>query len=73
MTKPLVFNYKNYEDLRQLCKQTLDDNQTLMADNRKLRQEVEELKRLNEGYVKVIAKSQETVNKLMANLNGERK
>lgn len=73
MTKPLVFNYKDYEDLRQLCKQTLDDNQTLMADNRKLRQEVEELKRLNEGYVKVIAKSQETVNKLMANLNGERK
>lgn len=65
MTKPTVFNYKAFEDLRQAYKELLSDNQTLMADNRKLRAEVEELKRVNEGYTKVIAKSQDTVNKLM--------
>lgn len=37
MTKPLVFNYKQHEELRQAYKQLLEDNQTLMADNRELR------------------------------------
>lgn len=68
--KPTVFNYKAFEDLRQAYKELLSDNQTLMADNRKLRAEVEELKRVNEGYTKVIAKSQDTVNKLMVKLGG---
>ena len=66
MTKPTVFNYKNYEELRQAYKELLADNQQLVADNRKLRQEVTELKLLNDGYVKIIAKNQETNNKLMA-------
>lgn len=65
MTKQTVFNYKAYEDLRQAYKDLLSDNQTLMADNRKLRAEVEELKRTNEGYTKVLAKSQETANRFM--------
>ncbi len=63
--KPTVFNYKEFEDLRQAYKELLSDNQTLMADNRKLRAEVEELRKTNEGYTKVLAKSQDTVNKLM--------
>ena len=73
MTKPLVFNYKDYEELRQAYKELLADNQTLMADNRKLRKELDDLKRLNDGYIKIIAKSQETANKLMTHFNGERK
>ena len=68
MTKPLVFNYKDHEELRAAYKELLADNQTLMADNRKLRQEVTELKQLNDGYVKIIAKNQETNNKLMASV-----
>lgn len=68
MTKPLVFNYKDHEELRAAYKELLVDNQTLMADNRKLRQEVTELKQLNDGYVKIIAKNQETNNKLMASV-----
>ena len=63
--KPTVFNYKAFEDLRQAYKELLSDNQTLMADNRKLRAEVEELRKTNAGYTKVLAKSQDTVNKLM--------
>ena len=63
--KPTVFNYKAYEELRKAYKDLLSDNQTLMADNRKLRAEVEELKKTNAGYTKVLAKSQDTVNKLM--------
>ena len=63
MTKPTVFNYKAYEELRQAYKDLLSDNQTLMADNRKLRAEVEKLKKTNAGYTKVLAKSQETADK----------
>lgn len=62
---------KSHEELRQAYKELLSDNQTLMADNRKLRAEVEELKRVNEGYTKVLAKSQDTVNKLMLMLGGK--
>ena len=65
MTKPLVFNYGHYEKLRDYANDLLLDNEKLMADNRKLRKEVEELKRLNDGYTKILAKHQETVNKLM--------
>ena len=68
MTKPLVFSYKDYTDLRDSYKQLLEDNQTLMADNRELRKENAELKQLNDGYEKIIAKNQETTNKLIADL-----
>lgn len=68
MTKPTVFNYKQHEELRQAYKELLADNQQLTADNRKLRKEVTELKQLNDGYVKIIAKNQETNNKLMASV-----
>ena len=44
MSKPLVFNYKEYEDLRWAYKQLLEDNQKLMSDNRKLREENTNLK-----------------------------
>jgi regulator of replication initiation timing len=40
MNKPLVFNYRNYEDLRKAYKELLADNNTLMAENRKLRKEI---------------------------------
>lgn len=73
MTKPLVFNYKRFEELRQAYKQLLEDNQTLTADNRKLRKENAELKALNEDYVKIIAKNQETNNKVLAVLEGKTK
>lgn len=43
MKKPLVFNYKDYTDLREAYKKLLADNQQLMADNRKLRDRVREL------------------------------
>ena len=41
MTKPLVFNYKQHEELRQAYKELLKDNKTLMADNRELRKKVQ--------------------------------
>ena len=72
MTKPLVFNYKDHEELRAAYKELLADNQQLIADNRKLRQEVTELKQLNDGYVKIIAKNQETNNKLMASVQKQK-
>lgn len=65
MAKPIVFNYKSFEELRQAYRELLSDNQTLMADNRKLRGEVEELKKTNAGYTKVLAKSQDTANRFM--------
>ena len=37
MIKPLVFNYKRYEELREAYKQLLADNQKLQSDNRALR------------------------------------
>lgn len=39
MNKPLVFNYRDYTELREAYKQLLADNQKLMADNAKLRRE----------------------------------
>ena len=39
MTKPIVFNYKQYEELREAYKQLLEDNNKLMADNKRLRAE----------------------------------
>ena len=41
MTKPLVFSYKDYTDLREAYAKMLEDNQTLMADNRELRAKVQ--------------------------------
>lgn len=43
MTKPLVFNYKDHEELRQAYKELLADNQRLMADNRRLRNQLTNL------------------------------
>lgn len=39
MNKPLVFNYKQYEELRQAYKDLLEDNNKLIADNKRLRKE----------------------------------
>ena len=39
MNKPLVFNYKQYEELRQAYKELLEDNNKLIADNKRLRKE----------------------------------
>ena len=39
MNKPLVFNYKQYEELRQAYKDLLKDNNKLTADNKRLRKE----------------------------------
>ena len=39
MTKPLVFNYKKHEELRQAYKDLLEDNNKLIADNKRLRKE----------------------------------
>ena len=49
MTKPIVFSYKEYTDLREAYKNLLEDNQTLMADNRELRKKVQhQAERVNE-------------------------
>ena len=37
MSKPVVFSYKRYEELRDAYKALLEDNNRLMADNKKLR------------------------------------
>ena len=39
MNKPLVFNYKDHEELREAYRELLEDNQKLVADNKKLRRE----------------------------------
>lgn len=39
MTKPIVFNYKDHEELRQAYKDLLEDNNKLIADNKRLRKE----------------------------------
>ena len=39
MNKPLVFNYKEHEELKQACKDLLKDNNKLIADNKRLRKE----------------------------------
>lgn len=43
MAKPLVFNYKDHEELRQAYKDLLEDNQRLVADNRRLRNQLANL------------------------------
>lgn len=43
MTKPLVFNYKDHEELRQAYKELLEDNNKLAADNRRLRDQIANL------------------------------
>lgn len=43
MNKPLVFNYKDYRDLREAYKKLLADNQKLLVDNRELRNKVADL------------------------------
>lgn len=44
MTKPLVFNYKDYKDLKEAYKALLEDNNKLIADNKRLRHENTNLK-----------------------------
>ena len=44
MNKPLVFNYKDYEDLKEAYKELLEDNNKLSADNKRLRHENTNLK-----------------------------
>ena len=39
MSKPIVFNYKRYEELRDAYKALLEDNNRLMADNKDLRKD----------------------------------
>lgn len=39
MNKPLVFNYKEHEELKQAYKGLLEDNNKLIADNKRLRKE----------------------------------
>ena len=39
MNKPLVFNYKDHEELKQAYKDLLEDNNKLIADNKRLRKE----------------------------------
>ena len=42
--KPIVFNYKDYEDLKEAYKALLEDNNRLIADNKRLRHENTNLK-----------------------------
>ena len=42
--KPLVFNYRQYEELRDAYKALLEDNNQLAADNKRLREENTNLK-----------------------------
>lgn len=39
MNKPLVFNYKEHEELKMAYKELLEDNNKLIADNKRLRKE----------------------------------
>ena len=41
--KPIVFNYRQYEELREAYKALLKDNQKLMSDNKRLREKVANL------------------------------
>lgn len=43
MTKPLVFNYKKHKELKQAYKELLEDNNKLVADNRRLRDQIANL------------------------------
>lgn len=43
MNKPLVFNYKEHEELKQAYKELLEDNNKLVADNRRLRDQIANL------------------------------
>ena len=40
MNKPLIFNYKDYKDLREAYSQLLEDNEKLKTDNRSLRSQL---------------------------------
>ena len=37
MNKPLVFNYKKYEELRNAYKELIEENNSLVAENKRLR------------------------------------
>lgn len=50
MSKPIVFNYREYEELREAYKDLLADNNKLKADNRKLRANLEIANRILEDY-----------------------
>lgn len=43
MNKPLVFNYKKHKELNQAYKELLEDNNKLVADNRRLRDQIANL------------------------------
>ena len=43
MSKPLVFNYKEYEDLRKAYKELLEENASLKLENTKLLRQVQNL------------------------------
>ena len=43
MNKPIVFNYKEHEELKQAYKELLEDNNKLVADNRRLRDQIANL------------------------------
>lgn len=65
MTKPLAFNYGHYETLRDKANDMAIEIAELNDKVKELQKENDELKRLNEGYTKMLAKSQSTVNKLL--------
>ena len=43
MNKPLVFNYTKHKELKQAYKELLEDNNKLVADNRRLRDQIANL------------------------------
>jgi regulator of replication initiation timing len=43
LTKPICFSYREYVELRDAYKQLLADNQKLLVDNRKLREQITNL------------------------------
>lgn len=65
MSKPLAFNYGHYETLRDKANDMAIEIAELNDKVKALQKENDELKRLNEGYTKMLAKSQSTVNKLL--------
>lgn len=51
LKKPICFSYREYVELREAYKALLADNQKLMADNRRLRDELDNLK--SSEYVRI--------------------
>ena len=43
MNKPLVFNYREHKELKQAYKELFEDNNKLVADNRRLRDQIANL------------------------------